>query len=76
MEPADRQGAAIETTPRKNIRIPTHLAVSVNNVQFDSEKSSLPQACPKRRIHPHAQTIPAIIIGERADQDKGPHHRH
>jgi len=38
MEPADRQGAAIETTPRKNIRIPTHLAVSVNNVQFDIGK--------------------------------------
>jgi len=30
--------AAIETTPRKNIRIPTHLAVSVNNVQLESGK--------------------------------------
>jgi CheY-like chemotaxis protein len=29
--------AAIEYTPRETIRIPTHLPVSVNNVQFDSE---------------------------------------
>ena len=27
--------AAIETTPRKSIRIPTHLAVSVNDMQLD-----------------------------------------
>jgi response regulator RpfG family c-di-GMP phosphodiesterase len=30
--------AAIESTPRKTIRIPTHLPVSVNNVQLDSGK--------------------------------------
>jgi len=28
--------ASIESTPRKSIRIPTHLPVSVNNAQFDS----------------------------------------
>jgi CheY-like chemotaxis protein len=28
--------AAIEITPRKTIRIPSHLLVSVNNVQLDS----------------------------------------
>jgi CheY-like chemotaxis protein len=30
--------AAIESTPRASIRIPTHLSVSVNNVQLDSGK--------------------------------------
>lgn len=43
--------AAIETTPRKTIRIPAHLPVSVNNVQLDSVEGEYASVLSEQGMH-------------------------